>query len=387
MTQLAYINGATLKVVREDKGVSLEFLAKKARIAPSVIALWESGAHDNYPTMRQAEALAKVLQVPLAGLYTVPGNYPKGSRPITVNMRRLFDASSTDDSSVNLAIDQLCGLRQQLLEFRAELGKPLQATGVTTLSPDPVVAADFIRDTLNITVEEQKSLGTSRKLFKLIRRKLEERGILLLEFTGVDTVDCRGLSLFFNDYAVAGVNEKDRWPGKCFSAIHELGHLSMRSSAICNDMESGDSRSEEVYCNALAGNFLVPMDDLRRELGKQDPISLDVVACLAKTFCVSKEVVVRRLLDLGYVSRFAYEQITAELEQQLEEDKRRAKEDETKGRFALNPAQRSVDRRGTVYVEAVQGCLVSGAMNEFDAASYLGVSTNRLDGVFREALL
>jgi len=112
-----------------------------------------------------------------------------------------------------------------------------------------------------------------------------------------------------------------------------------------------------VYCNALAGNFLVPADYLRRELGKQNTTSLDDISSLAGVFCVSKEVVLRRLLDLGYVSRYIYEQLSAEIARQLEEDRCRAKEANTKGRFALSPAQRSVDRRGTVYVEAVQGCL------------------------------
>lgn len=387
MTQLAFINGATLKVVREDRGVSREFLSKKTQIALSSILLWENGSTEDYPTMRQAEAISRVLQTPLASLYLGPQNYPKSSIPGTVNMRRMIDAVTWDDSSINLAIVQLCGLRQRLREFRSELGEPELSVALPTLNADPKAAATELRNVLGVEFGVQKTLHSSRKLFKLIRSRLEERGVLLAEFTGVDTVECRGLSLFFDEYAIAGVNANDRWPGQCFSAIHELGHLSMRASAVCNDMELDALRWEEVYCNALAGNFLVPASDLERCLGQSNPESAEVIEELRWLFSVSKEVITRRLLDLGYLDMATYERIINELKQQLEEEKARTKaEADGRSTYRPDPARVSVDMRGVAYVSAVQGCLSHGLISELDAAAYLGVSHNKLDRVFREAL-
>lgn len=390
MRQLAFINGVTLKTIREDKGVSAVYLAKKAGLSKNLLAQWESGSSNDYPTMRQAEKMAKVLRVPLAGLYLNPENYPKNGHPPFVNLRRFAEVNALDDSALNLAVCQLASLRSKLLELRYDLGEESCGISLPPLDPDPVQAAECLRSVLDVSVDDQMRLSSSRKLFKLLRRKLEVLGVLLVEFTGVEVEECRGVALYYDEFAIAGVNANDRWTARCFSTIHELGHLSRRFSAACNQMDLNADSSEEVYCNALAGNYLIPGYALGRVLGRHTPSSLEEINGIATLFCASREVVVRRLLDLGYIDRAKYEELAKELKRQVEEEKAKRKfEQSTEGSktsFARNPIQIAVDVHGTAYVDAVRGCLDAGSLNEIDASGLLGVPPSKLEKVFLEAM-
>jgi Zn-dependent peptidase ImmA (M78 family) len=61
----------------------------------------------------------------------------------------------------------------------------------------------------------------------------------------------------------------------------------------------------EVWCNRVAAELLVPLADLKAELGTTDPAK--AIAQLARAFKVSTLVILRRLLDAGELSRPAFE--------------------------------------------------------------------------------
>lgn len=58
---------------------------------------------------------------------------------------------------------------------------------------------------------------------------------------------------------IIGINDNDRYPAKYFSILHELVHIIKRTSSICNDMiGSTPWDDEEVFCNTVVGEVLVP---------------------------------------------------------------------------------------------------------------------------------
>ena len=63
----------------------------------------------------------------------------------------------------------------------------------------------------------------------------------------------RALAIYVKEMPIIGINDEDRPPAKSFSMIHELVHIFKRESSLCNDMRS--ARSEEVFCNAVAGEL------------------------------------------------------------------------------------------------------------------------------------
>ena len=65
---------------------------------------------------------------------------------------------------------------------------------------------------------------------------------------------------------------------------------------------------EEIFCNAVAGEFLVPRKSLAVLIAKFDSsFSKQDIGDIAIKYAVSKEVIVRRLLDLQVINQDEYD--------------------------------------------------------------------------------
>ena len=84
------------------------------------------------------------------------------------------------------------------------------------------------------------------------------------------------------------------------------------------------SNVEEVFCNAVAGELLVPQKALSIILQNTNltaPYSKDDITAIAKRFSVSREVIIRRLLDTERISEIEYQTYSEELRQELEKNR------------------------------------------------------------------
>ena len=186
-----------------------------------------------------------------------------------------------------------------------------------------------IRNSLGIDSNVQYKCQSTRQFYLYIRNVVENAGVFVHCFTGVDTEVARGFAIYDTTMPIIGLNNDDRYPAKTFSIIHELVHLIKRSSVICNDMiDSFSAQAEEVFCNAVAGEVLVPRVNLNKQLGSytQSEIDLDVVSSLADKFSVSKEVICRRLLDSGKIGQPKYAMLIAAIRSQFENERKAAQE-------------------------------------------------------------
>ena len=80
---------------------------------------------------------------------------------------------------------------------------------------------------------------------------------------------------------------------------------------------SGEARHIEVYCNNFAADFLVPASEIRvevRRMGAGDR----AVAELADRYKLSREVILRRLLDMELVTEQLYRAKAAEWSEEYE---------------------------------------------------------------------
>ena len=93
-----------------------------------------------------------------------------------------------------------------------------------------------------------------------------------------------------------------------FTLAHELAHLWLGASAISNASAApvAGFRREEVWCNAVAAELLVPLASLRRDLVADEPLE-DAVARLTRRYKVSTLVLLRRLLDANWLTRAAFD--------------------------------------------------------------------------------
>ena len=388
--QLAYINGSTLRVIRERRGVSPEYLCTKARIRQDQLELWEQNSGSDYPTMNQAKSISKILLCPLAGLYLDPQNLPKETQPLLINKRLVQDAGMVDESALHLAVARLMQVRSDVIELASETGFKVMNTSFPWLSSNISDSASNLRDWIAFSLAEQIKTRSSRKLFLRLRACLEKRGILVVQFSNIEVEELRGIALSNTVFPVIGVNAKDRWPAKCFSLLHELVHLAGNKSTCCNLINRETVDEEEVYCNAIAGEFLLSKQCASMAIQNGIwPQNIADIEKLANRYSVSRDVVARRFRDCGYLSKEEYEEILELFATQLAEEIENARKLKLAGankRWGSSYERGVADSYGSLFCELVAHGVSTGLLSERDACGVFNVNSEGLEKVFKEAL-
>lgn len=380
----ARINKDTLKFVREKKAISFDYISRVTKYPEAKIVLWEDTATEKFPTIKQAKAIAKCCRIPFAGLYMNAADINVKHLPQMRNLRTLPDAT-IDNSALNLAIADVLSARDLLIDSKNALKEHIPSFMLSISGTDDVAQwARSIRNGLGLSVDFQYKCQSTRQFYLYIRNTVEEAGVFVHCFTGIDTETVRGFAIYEDYLPIIGLNNEDRYPAKTFSIIHELVHLIKRSSTVCNDMmTSFSSQSEEVFCNAVAGEVLVPKSNLIKQLGSYtaDEIDLDIVDALATKFSVSKEVICRRLLDAGKITQQKYSSLVSAIRINFENEREVAREYRkvTGKGIPRNISREAIDQNSTALCRTFYHGFREGYFDKQDVARYLGIKQNHID--------
>ncbi|MDT4858164.1 hypothetical protein FQZ97_926190 [compost metagenome] len=233
------------------------------------------------------------------------------------------------------------------------------------------VVADM-RITLKVGVGEPRP--NQDEFFRGLIKAAETVGILVMRSGIVGSNTHRRLDVGeFRGFAVSNplapvifVNVADAPTARLFTLVHELAHLWINSSGI-SSLSVNTSRREEVFCNAVAGEFLVPEGAFRKKWDASVDW-LQNLAPLADAFKVSKLVIARRATDLSFVSKDAYSAYyLAELEAYRGKEK-------SGGDYYRNAGARNSAR----FSRAVIAEAMRGNMLLRDAAKLLGIQPSKL---------
>ena len=255
----ALINKDTLSYICNSKGVSSDFIISRTKCPSVKVNLWLNPADPTLPTLNQAKSIASCLHIPFAGLYMNSEDIPLKKIPNIRNLRTMQGAT-LDDSALNIAVIDVLQERDFLLEANEqfEISTPPFLPTVPA-SANPVDWANSIRAQLGLTLENQFKCTSTRKFYLYLRELIERSGVFVHCFTDVSVECARGFAIYEKQLPIIGINDDDRPPAKSFTLVHELVHLYMRDSSYCNDMvSSANAAKEEVFCNAVAGELLVP---------------------------------------------------------------------------------------------------------------------------------
>lgn len=386
----AQINKNTLAYIFKGKRVSKDYVASKAVVKSEKLDKWLDVADALLPTINQAKSIANCLHIPFAGLYMNPEHVKIKSIPSVKNYRTLYGGIAMDDSAINIAIMDLVRERDFLLESSKENGFYLPTFNFSiTIGEDPMLWAREIRELFDIKLETQYKCTSSRKFYLYLREKIEGAGIFVHCFTDVPMEMARALAIYDKEMPIIGLNDEDRPPAKSFSMIHELVHIFKRESSLCNDMQS--SRNEEVFCNAVAGELLVPKEALETTIKLKDfqkPYKKQDIEYLAEKFSVSKEVIIRRLLYTGHINNTVYETYADEFRRDVELQKEERKIAKQEGRALPGPkrvvSREVIDRTSAAVCKVLCYGYGNDIYSKQDIARHLGVSQKHVNKFLTE---
>ena len=300
-----------LSWARERAGLEQDALIGKFKKLPE----WEAG--EVQPTLKQVEDFARAVHVPVGYLFlTKP---PEESLPISDF--RTFAGQPMLRPSPNL-LDTIyaCQERQSWYRDFAHITQApeLEFIGSATIDMSPEEVAAHMRSTLGFDLDARKGCQTWTDALRLFIRQADKIGVLVM-VSGVvmsnthrklDPNEFRGLALSDPLAPLIFINGADTKAAQIFTLAHELAHLWLGDSALSNIQAAPrpSFRQEEVWCNAVAAELLVPIADLQVELRTGEPLS-DTLPRLAKRFKVSTLVILRRLLDAGQLARSSFDEV------------------------------------------------------------------------------
>ena len=226
---------------------------------------------------------------------------------------------------------------------------------------DPAVSvAAQIRETLQFDVRDRKNLKTWEEALSRFIELAEDAGVMVMR-SGVvngnthrklDPEEFRGFALVDNYAPLVFVNGADSKTAQMFTLAHELAHIWLGETGLSNPaLTLASTQRIETWCNAVAAELLVPMQELKSTLQNKQPNQKSAQQ-MARLFKVSALVILRRFYDAKSLSREAFEKL-------YEDELTRIKELSTTGQggdfYRTQPARISKSFARAIIASALEG--------------------------------
>jgi Zn-dependent peptidase ImmA (M78 family) len=372
----ALVEPDILSWARKSAGFSVEEAASSLQTKPEKVQAWEEG--EESPSMAQLRKMAAAYKRVLSDFY-LPAAPP--DEPLPHDFRRLPGEVALHYSRALRYQLRLARQRRELaLDLAAELEMDVpHIRERLQLGTDTEQTGAKLRKLLGVTLDMQRTFRDPRTSYNAWRAAIERTGILVFQAAGIPPREMLGFTLSERPLPVIGVNRKIRPNGRTFTLLHESVHVFLEQSSICDIEERvarpPEEQRTEVFCNAVAAAALVPFDALLAQpLVRPHPArprdwSSDELSALARTFGVSEEVILRRLLTAGRTSPDFYSARRA-LWGTLMEDTAAT---DPEAEFRRNMPQEVVSDLGKPFTGLVVSSYLNSHTSLSDVSRYLGL--------------
>jgi Zn-dependent peptidase ImmA (M78 family) len=301
-----------LRWARTRVPLTVEALARKANVKVTTVEIWEA---TGVISVAQVAKLAAATYSPLGYLYLPTP--PDEDLPIQ-DFRSGMDRRRADPSPNLLDTVFAMQLRQEWMrdELVDQGSDPLPFVGSASINDSPIATADDMRATLGIQPGWAANVTSWEDAGRALRERLEDAGILVV-VNGVvgnntsrklDPSEFRGFALADGYAPLVFVNGADAKSAQMFTLAHETAHLWLGASGVSNfDRLTPANHNVEIWCNAVAAEFLVPRDEFI--LAWNQAPDVDRFAHVARRFKVSAVVIARRAWDLNRISEEEYRKV------------------------------------------------------------------------------
>ena len=279
-TEEETMDGRRIKYYRLKKGLTTEALAKAIGCTKAAISLYESGERE--PNAETIKKIADTLSVPWVELL------PSNNNNLFFNhadFRKIQKASKKDIEILLMDIESKCLDRISLMRILGlSYEKPFKTRHLSK-TDSPSLNAAKIRMALGFP--------NSGPIYS-ITDVLEHSGIIVLSFDCADEID--GLNGTVNGIPYIFFNSKNRTiERQRFTIIHEVCHLFFKDD---------DDSDLEKYINKVAGNVLIPDEDIYYIFGKTNrEITVYLRNDVARKYRIAPSCLINRLLEAGVITQ------------------------------------------------------------------------------------
>ncbi len=369
------VNPSVLLWARERAGLSVEQVAEMVGKSPDMIAAWEAG--EGAPTYRQLETLAaRCYKRPLA-IFFFPA--PPQEKDLRSEFRTLpSEEFEKLEADTRYALREARAFQNSLLEIAGGTNpaerRLLDDVEATLQDPTPVIA-ERVRQYLQVPLSVQHEWRDAEHAFKEWRSALEAAGVYVFK-RSFEQDDVSGFCLHHDEFPVIMVNNSTSFTRQSFTLFHELAHLLYGVSGITTedtryiDSLRGSDRAVEMACNRFAADFLVPRDSFPWSTFRGKFDVADTVSEVARQYSVSREVILRRLLDEEIISRKTYVRYAEE----WNTDFRRPEAKSTGGNYYLT----QLAYLGDAYLRMAFSSYHSGRLTLPELADHLRIKARNL---------
>lgn len=362
---------------RENSGFSLSDVTKTKQFAK--LEKWEIG--EESPTYSQLEKLADKYHRPIA-IFFFP--QPPQEEEIEKSLRALSEENLTTITPVirflfrkaksfQLSLRELFEGQYSLQDQKLAWIKELRNAPIHEIT-------NRVRAKINVPIGEQESWQDSTEALQRWRSLLADNGIFVFK-DAFKNPNVSGFCIYDELFPIIYINNSHSKNRQIFTIFHEVAHLIFKQSYldIFNedfwDLEFKNPNHEEVKCNAFAAEFLVPSFDFKARIKGLDFNDESTIHKLADTYHVSREVILRRLLEQNLIAQTTY---TEQVEEWHDTSNNSGKGQQKGGGNYYNTKATYL---GNAYISLVLENYYRGQINVEKASEYLDIQPKSFAGI------
>ena len=375
---------------RETAGLSIDAAAAALGIADARgrtkterLASMEAG--EEVPTRPLLVKMAKTYRRPLLVFYLA-------APPKQGDRGQDFRTLPAGHEQFNPELDALVRdikARQGLIRSMLEDNQagPIDFIGSVTMEvPTPKLAA-LMTDRLRFSLRRFRDMKNPDEAFAYLRETIEHVGVYVLLLgnlgsyhTNIPVDIFRGFALADNHAPLIVINDLDARTAWSFTAIHELAHLWLGTTGISG---ADTEQRIEQYCNDVAGEFLLPAQELQGFARTLTTQSLATVAAEISGFAevrrVSRAMVAYKLYRTGLIRRPLWVALDGQFQQEWEVYQEREAEKNKQAEGGPNYYVVRRHRVGTALLGLVRRSLDEGTITYTKAGRVLGVKPRSVE--------
>ncbi|MBU0488436.1 MAG: XRE family transcriptional regulator [Bacteroidetes bacterium] len=351
---------------RESLALTRNQAAEKTEISVKRLLQLETG--EKQPALEELKAISKAYKRTIATLLL---NSPPKEKPLPTD-RRTLDSKDFGNFSEKtiMAVRKARALALSSVELREELGLDFPKFNLFASIKEPCGnAARRIHSHLQL--DEIRDISNVQHALEAYIERVESLGVAVFQLS-LTQDRLRGFSITDDLVPIIGIKRgNEQAHSKTFTLFHELGHVLLRESGMC-DLSDKTNLEIEQWCNGFSAEILVPSAELLQmpivlEYQRNDQkiwAKKDLVE-IANHFHVGPLSILRCLLDKNLTTQAFYkEKHTTWNKPQFGKSKN------PEGR---NLAREAIAEKGKTYVGLAFNAYDQNRINIKDLSDFLGV--------------